>query len=278
MANRAYLAVSNLETLYPSLAEPGYQPERQLVATHTTFIPLLWLALFREKDLRRQVFHPDGGEIEVLGPLCRRETALGQLKTGLAYLEHIFPGLGPLREYGTMLGRALESVPFDHVTLELEEIGALYPRQHRFGELLTLALRGFDRPAEVRFSCPDVTKAASGQGGSLDLAGLGDIPPEIRILLERFQVPDKGDSGQVVEFEGFTIETHEGLLRRLTGLRRQGVLPPARLLLEGVETSPEDLLDHRRMLGMGKFGSAGCGMEVPWEKGGPEAGTSWQGD
>jgi len=266
MANRAYLAVSNLDSLYPSLAEPGYNPARQVVATQAASIPLLWLALFREGDLRRQVPRADGEEIHALAPLCPREKALGQLREGVGHLERILPGLGPLGQYGAMFGRALEAVDFEYVTVELGEIAGLYPKEHRFDEILTLALRGFDRPDEVRFACPDVKTVSGEQDTSLDLAALGDIPPEIRAALARLHVPKSDKAVETVEFQGFTVESHAELLGRVTGLTGGRVLPPVRMLLDGMEFSPADLEAHNRMLGVGKHGSLGHGMEVPWER------------
>ena len=266
MANRAYLAVSNLDSLYPSLAEQGYNPARQLVATQEAGIPLLWLTLFREGDLRRQVLRVNRKEIRALAPICRREKALGQLREGIAHLERILPGLGPLCEYGALFGKALEAVDFEYVTLEVGEIAELYPKEHRFEEILTLALRGFDRPDEVRFACPDVKSVLDEEDSSLDLAALGDIPPEIRAALGRLHVAKSDRAVETVGFQGFTANSHAELLGRVTGIPGGRVLPPVRMLLDGMEYSPADLEAHKRILGLGKQRSTGCGMEVPWER------------
>src|SRR5262245_25421102 len=56
MSNRAYLTASNVDTIYASFAQKGYDPAEQLMATDVENLPLLWLALFREGDLQHKTF------------------------------------------------------------------------------------------------------------------------------------------------------------------------------------------------------------------------------
>ena len=60
MSNRAYLAVTNKDTLYPSFAEKKYDPSNQLIASDVEYLPLMWLAMFRKDDLRTTEFKVDG--------------------------------------------------------------------------------------------------------------------------------------------------------------------------------------------------------------------------
>jgi len=108
MSNRSYLAASNADTIYPSFAQKGYNAPEQLIATDVENLPLLWLALFREADLRRKVFKVQGQEVPAFAPVCSKEKALQQLEQAVPYLSKIFPKLGSLKEYGAMFDLPLE--------------------------------------------------------------------------------------------------------------------------------------------------------------------------
>lgn len=157
MAFRAYLAMSNLDTIYPSFVDEGYDSDEQTVVTCVDQLPLLWLALFREDDLRRQTFDVDGEATPAFAPVCSKQKALAQLAAALPRLERALPELGPLGDYVAMFRAAIEPMPYEYVTIELEEVASMRPEEHRYDELLTLALRGFDSPEGIRFHCEDAT-------------------------------------------------------------------------------------------------------------------------
>src|SRR5262245_38670986 len=116
MSNRSYLAVSNADTIYPSFAQKGYKAPEQLIATDVENLPLLWLALFREGDLRRKVFKVQGEEVPAFAPVCPTDKALRQLDQAVSYLSKSFPKLGRLEEYASMFRSAIEPLPYRFVS------------------------------------------------------------------------------------------------------------------------------------------------------------------
>lgn len=266
MSNRAYLAASNADTIYPSFAEPSYDAPEQLIATDVEALPLLWLAMFREQDLQQKVFQVDGDDVPAFAPLCSKEQALKQLALATPYLCQIFPTFDRLPEYAELLRAAIEPLPYRFVSIELEEIAGLYPPEHRFAELLTLGLRGFDRPEQIRFECPDVTFDLSEM--SISIEGMdGEEVDELNA--------DDGtiDAGQMT-IDGFTATSHAEVLERLANLRPLAPLPSARMYLDDLECAEDEQWNFTRVLGAGRYGSMGYGREAPWEK--EDADFGWE--
>ena len=70
MSNRAYLCATDLDTIYPSFVDRRYDSQDQTIANDVQALPLLWLALFREEDLRRETLKADGQSIPAFAPIC----------------------------------------------------------------------------------------------------------------------------------------------------------------------------------------------------------------
>ena len=260
MSNRSYLAVSDSDSIYPSFAQKGYDPQMQLVASDVEALPLLWLALFREGDLQRKVFNVQGQKVPAFAPICTTQLALERLKQAVPYLSKIFTNLTGLAEYGVMFQSAIESLPYRFISIELEEIAGLYPPEHRFEELLALALRGFDKPEGIRFHCDDVTLDLSGMQVSVE--GLEDEDMDGESIVS----DDDGDGGpDQVTIDGFTAHSHADVRARLACLRPEG-LPSVRMYLDDIEHTEDEAWNFTRVLGAGVHGSMGYGREVPWEK------------
>jgi hypothetical protein len=155
MSNRAYLCGTDLDTIYPAFADEHYDSDKQTIANDVEAIPLLWLALFREDDLRRETFDVDGDEVPAFAPVCKSSQALEQLSAALPHLNRLFRAEGPFDEYLAMLRQGIVQAGYQYLTIELEEISALYPPEHKFDELLTLGIRGFSAPDE--FASPVLT-------------------------------------------------------------------------------------------------------------------------
>jgi hypothetical protein len=266
MPNRAYLTASDADTIYPSFAQNGYDAPNQLIATDVENTPLLWLALFREGDLRRATFEVEGEGVPAFAPICSKEKALDQLGQAIPYLGDIFPGLGALRDYGEMFRYAIEQSPYRFLSIELEEIAGLYPEEHRFEEVLTLALRGFDSPDKIRFHCDDATIDFSSMRVSVEPIGGEDIDEDLMEVLKDLESAEPPAGAQKLTIEGFTANSHAEILRRLTSLRSGVRLPSVRMYLDNHEYSDDEQWNFTRVLGAGRHGSMGYGREVPWEK------------
>lgn len=279
MSNRSYLAASEADSIYPSFSQEDYDAEQQLVASDVEALPLLWLALFRESDLRRMVFNLQGQEIPAFAPVCTKDQALQQLDQAVPYLTKIFPEFSRLAEYASLFRSAIEPLPYRFISIELEEIAALYPEEHRFEELLTLGLRGFDRPDDIRFHCDDVTLDFSGVQISIEPLDGGEADEELTEEFEELNAGgDPADEEQAVAeeaiIEGFTATSHAEVLERLTTLKPQVGLPSVRMYLDDLEHSDDEAWNFTRVLGAGLHGSMGYGREVPWEK--EDADFGWE--
>ncbi len=266
MSNRSYLAASDADTIYPSFVQRDYNAEQQLIATDVEALPLLWLALFREGDLRREVFKVQGQEVPAFAPVCPQEQALHQLDQAVPYLAKIFPQFVGLAEYAAMLRAAIEPLPYRFVSIELEEITGQYPAEHRFEELLTLGLRGFDHPDEIRFHCDDVTVDLSGLQFSIEPAAGEEMDPEMQAILEDIGADTSTADQDSIVIPGFTAGSHAAVLERLATLNVEAGLPSVRMYLDGLEYSADDQWNFTRVLGAGRYGSMGYGRETPWEK------------
>lgn len=275
MSNLAYLAASDKDTIYPSFAQKDYDPDEQLIASDVECLPLLWLALFREADLQHKDFKVDGEAVSAFAPICEKQQALVQLEQAIPYLEKIFPDLGPLRKYGEMFRSAIEPLPYRYISLELEEIDGLYPEEHRFKELLTLGLRGFDVPDGIQFECDDVTVDLSGINLSFESAD-DDIDEDLMEELRELNSGNGEDEGGTFTIPGFTASSHAEVLTRLASLNDDISLPSVRMYLDDLEATEDERWNFTRVLGAGRFGSMGYGREVPWEK--EDADFGWEMD
>jgi len=265
MSNRAFLTSSNVDTIYPSFADPDYDAPNHTIASDVEFLPLFWLALFRESDLRQTTFDVHGTQVSAFAPVCGKMKALEQFDAAVPYLESILPELGKLKDYARLFHQAVAATPQKFISIELEEIANLYPPQHRFEELLALSLRGFDRPEGIHFECEDVEIELEGLQISLEEGE--EVSEELKNLMEDHE-------GEPITVEGFTLESHAEVLTRLTGLRLECPLPTAKMYLDDVEYTEDEQWNFTRVLGAGRHGSMGFGREVPWEK--EEANFGWE--
>jgi hypothetical protein len=137
--------------IYPTFADPAYDPAVNLVATCAGHVPLLWFAMFRPADLVTQAFETDDGPYVVVAPVTTRQQALKNLAAALSRLDELFPedvlrgtwsgrvsrsrenlfrdplfpAGGALRGYAGMLAEAVGGAPGPWVTVEWDEIDVI---------------------------------------------------------------------------------------------------------------------------------------------------------
>jgi hypothetical protein len=275
MANRSYLAVSNIDTIYPSFVQKDYNPSNQLIATDIESLPLLWLALFREGDLQTKVFNTEDGDVSAFAPVCSKEKAIQQLRQAIPHLVKIFPNLGPLEDYCALFCSAIESLPYQYVTIELQEISWLYSEEQHFTELLKMALRGFDCPDNLHLPSNKEKSILSKMQLYLEQMGreiifVGEVDDEKlnNILFDpnKSEITDLADFDKISTTEEITVVTHTQILEQLTSLRASVQLPSVRMYLDNLPYSEDEQWNLTRVLGAGLYGSMGYGREVPWEK------------
>lgn len=176
MANRSYLCATDLATTYPSFVDKNYDSADQTIACDVWCVPLLWQALFRPADIVRKIFVVDGDEIATEAPLAKRTTAIEQLREAAPYFTELFAAEGGIDEYAVFLIEALESVPHQYVTIELQEIACLTNPEQAFYDSFRAASAAigtdYSAAAKSRFS---------------DIAAFRDlkrIPPARLLLVE----------------------------------------------------------------------------------------------
>lgn len=140
MANYAYLCRSNLARVSPGL-DRRYRAEASTIACGRWSIPLLWLALFRVDDLRTETRDDDGEAVTDRAPVADAKVALGRLAAGAARLAGLFPRAGSLAAHAEALAAAIAGFRGRHLTIELHEIAAMWPRRADFDRALERALR-----------------------------------------------------------------------------------------------------------------------------------------
>jgi hypothetical protein len=171
-----------------------------------------------------------------------------------------------------MLRQGIEQAGYRHITIELEEISGLYPEEHKFDEILTLAFRGFSKPDGIHLDCPDVEMPlpdfdAPIEGPEGDLSDLLDNLGPGEELTFQYKMSDK-----TTTIPGFTLYSHRDVLLQLSQLRAGLKLPSARIYLDDFPYSEDDQWNFTRVIGAGREGSLGIGREAPWEKEGADYG------
>ncbi len=292
MSSRSYLIGTNLNTANPTDAEPGFDPATQILANDVEAVPLLWMALFREDDLREEtLIDEDGDEITTFAPVAPVAKAIAQIKAALPYLNTTFSGEGPFDEYVEMIVNTVENSGFEYVTIDLCEIDDMLPPEAQFNEMLKKSLRGFDNPEGITHHTDDlIMQEPSIEGVHEMLAdltkqlGLSDEEdddeeaPSIEELLSGMidssqrNVLDMPLDGEMVTIPGFDCNNHRDLLCEICMINDDVKLPSVRMYLDDLEYSDEEQWNFTRVIGAGKFGSLGIGRETPWEKEGADYG------
>lgn len=171
MPNSAYLCATAPGRIYPS-QDDGFDPAEETLAHDVYAVPLLWLALFRERDLVSTEFHwePDPDvtvgvwdaetgswvekpeteveepmDIPATAPVADRVSALAQLAAAVPVLERLFDT--DLSAYATFLGDLVRHAPGDAVTIQWDEIEALYDDEE-FLALVSAAWASLDTPGD----------------------------------------------------------------------------------------------------------------------------------
>lgn len=152
MSSRCYLATSNLDTIYPSFVEEKYDAAEQTLCTDVDSIPLLWMGLFREENIRRETFEVEGTSVTVEAPVVEREKGLQQLRSSLYFFNKMFARDGQLDDFVAMLIKAVSGVSSKYITLEMQEIALMFDDDQWFYDEFRKALKSI---AKKRTSADD---------------------------------------------------------------------------------------------------------------------------
>lgn len=218
MSNSAYLCGLRSDDLYPSSTDPAYDARLQTLAMDAGAIPLLWLAAFREADLKTQAIQDDEGkEVTVTAPICRMERALSNLQAAQEPLQRAFPEQANLKGYFSYLRETLESCELPWLTMEISEIEFMADPK-AFQETLRSCLRGFEEE-------PPPLGHRQKQGFWGKLPGAGSTAPR----------------------------SWRSCLLELTVLKAESAFPVASMFIDKKKFSEDEGWNHCRLLGDALF-------------------------
>lgn len=116
-------------------------------------VPLLWLALFRPKDVLRVDGPDDDGEPGPrYAPIAAKKTALAQLEAAVPYLNHVFKDQGPLDEHAALFRKVFSRSKLRFVCIDLLEVAYTENPETYYKQLLAAltALENERPPAIAR--------------------------------------------------------------------------------------------------------------------------------
>ena len=188
MSNQSFLVCSEKRLVYPSFHERSFSTKQQVIACGDWFVPSLWLALFRETELRDfDIPHADGMSATT-APIVHRRFIAGRLQSAVAILESTFRQVNTWRLHAELflesIERATEKRPY--VSIEWNQISVLAPTAVEFKKAMRWQMRFFagqrvQRPAKkladltnVRWNgkFPDPRTATLSDLDEKNLAGL----------------------------------------------------------------------------------------------------------
>jgi|GEM_PF-4751190 len=148
MASRTFLTVSDVDRIYPSFQNPSFDVDKHTVLASIGLIPMLWLCLFRERDLVEMEFQGDDGPIPAFAPLTTLEQGLSNLREVGPLLNETFAPEGGLTHHLTLFADYLAIQAGRYVTIGLSELEFLYV-EGGLRTVLRAALRALDEQENV---------------------------------------------------------------------------------------------------------------------------------
>lgn len=145
MANRSYLCLVNKASLSHSSS--------RVLAMDAWAVPLLWLALFRPKDVRRDnAFNDDGERAFRFAPIAAKKRALAQLDAAVPYLNCVFKDQGPLDDHAALFKTLFDRSRLGFVCIDLLEVAYTEDPDAYYNQLLAAltALENQPAPAVAR--------------------------------------------------------------------------------------------------------------------------------
>ena len=218
MANRAYLVGSDADGSVGTVGDAlNYDPGTQILAASSGLIPVLWLSLFTEGDLRHH--EADGEKIPTL--LSSTAKAKKRLRSRASLLKKALPdNAKQLAAWRKLVG----NIPFSFVNVDAVEIWDLDP--DGFEAMLTAAVRWFSSKEDDDWEELQAISETSSDG-SADSCQFDDPPPhnlhghcwvrEVPWLDTEDEEPPKRKKRRPVEewIRPATLEKHPSL-RHLT--------------------------------------------------------------
>lgn len=131
MSNQSFLVCSSKRLIYPSRNEPRFDAKHQIIACGDWCVPLLWLSLFREDELKT-------GVVPVSSPLTHRRFAKQRVATATAALQMKFPKVATWEIHGELLLQAVEKSTRTrpYLSIEWDQIAVLSARQEFLKSML----------------------------------------------------------------------------------------------------------------------------------------------
>ncbi len=126
MANMTYLAGTNQKQIYPSMRS-GFREAQQVIAAAKYSLPMMWLLVFGESDFEEAVVETDDDELELYAPIASKSKALAVLEKNGERVEARLED-AQFAGYRSLFRSEIEAMPFEYITIELNELDGMGPR------------------------------------------------------------------------------------------------------------------------------------------------------
>lgn len=131
MSNMTYLCGTNDEKIYPSMRS-SFKEEQQVISAAKYSLPIMWVLLFEDSDVVEATVTKDDDNLDLFAPLASKEKALGLFDKNAARISKLFDA-SRFEGYRSLFRKEIERMPFQFVTIELDELDGM----ERDGELRT---------------------------------------------------------------------------------------------------------------------------------------------
>lgn len=140
MSHYSFLAMTDQAVLYPSY-DPDYDQYEQVLSCDCDCIPILWLGLFRIENWYEAKFQYGPEHTKRLrAPLVPSGTAVEQLQRSVPYLNRLLEPEGPIDDYVEMFAEEIDSLAWEYITIEMEELLAARGEDALYTDFQTMLL------------------------------------------------------------------------------------------------------------------------------------------
>jgi len=122
-----HLFSTDFDGIYPGQQYEDFKDTEHIVLLSGECIPLLWLFMFEEQDIRTaSLTCRDQSVAEFLAPVVSRHVALDRLSDKARFMDELFQSEGGLAHHRQLFSDYLSKCSGKHCTIDLEELEVFY--------------------------------------------------------------------------------------------------------------------------------------------------------
>ena len=123
MSNMTYLCGTNDEKIYPSM-KSSFKEQQQVISAAKYSLPIMWVLLFEEGDVVEATVTKDDDNLDLFAPLASKEKALALFDKNAARISKLFDA-SLFEGYRSLFRKEIENMPYQFVTIELDELDGM---------------------------------------------------------------------------------------------------------------------------------------------------------